>query len=238
VRPRIRGGLVILPTYNEKPNVSQVVPEVLRQDARLSVLVVDDYSPDGTYRIVREIARNNPRVGLLLRRSKQGLGRAYVDGFAEGLAAGYDVLITMDADLSHQPTYLPTMLEEAAAADVVIGSRYVEGGSTLNWALHRRLLSRGGNAYARTVLGLPVRDCTSGFVLYRRRVLESIPLDEVKSEGYSFLMEVKYLAYREGFLLKEIPIVFAERRGGRSKISKAVLIEAVWMVWKLRCGTP
>jgi dolichol-phosphate mannosyltransferase len=235
-RPPIRSGLVIIPTYNEKPNLTELLPKVLLQDTRLHVLVVDDNSPDGTHEVAEEFARREPRVSALLRPGKEGLGRAYLTGFSRGLAGDYDVLITMDADLSHRPDYLPSMLQRAEAADVVIGSRYVEGGGTVNWAVHRRLLSRGGNAYARAVLGLPVRDCSSGFVLYRREVLESIALSRVRSEGYSFLMEIKYLASKAGFSLVEIPIVFTERLGGRSKISKAILIEALWLVWWLRWG--
>jgi dolichol-phosphate mannosyltransferase len=237
VTDAVTTGLVIVPTYNEALNVGRLLPRILAQDSRLHVLIVDDSSPDGTHVLVETMARRETRVSALVRPRKEGLGKAYKAGFSAGLAGSYDVFITMDADLSHQPEHLPVMLQEAARADVVIGSRYVPGGGTENWALHRRILSRAGNAYARTVLGLPIRDCSSGFVLYRRRVLESIALNDIRSEGYSFLMELKHLAHRAGFSMRESPIVFIERAGGKSKISKAILLEALWVVWRLRWTT-
>ncbi len=230
--------IVIVPTYNERDNVGTLIPAVLSQAPVLDLLIVDDSSPDGTADVVREWQRSDPRVRLIVRPAKAGLGTAYVHAFRHALQDRYASVITMDGDLSHDPSYLPVMLDRLTASDVVIGSRYVAGGRMRNWSPARRLLSACGNLYARTVLAMPIRDCSAGFVGYRRRVLEAIPLDSIHSEGYSFLMEMKFWAYRLGFAMEELPIVFVERSRGRSKISRAILLEALWVVWRLRLTVP
>ncbi|MCU0611936.1 MAG: polyprenol monophosphomannose synthase [Candidatus Eisenbacteria bacterium] len=230
--------IVIVPTYNERDNVERLLPAILGEAPELHLLVVDDSSPDGTADAVRVLQLSHDRIRLLVRPTKAGLGTAYVTAFKYALGEGFDRVVTMDGDFSHDPSYLPEMLRRLDRHDVVIGSRYVPGGGTLNWGLDRRLLSGCGNLYARLVLGVPIRDCSAGYVGYRRRVLDAIPLDAVHSEGYSFLMEMKYWAYHLGFDLGEMPIVFAERSRGRSKISRAILIEALWVVWRLRRTVP
>jgi dolichol-phosphate mannosyltransferase len=230
--------LIIIPTYNERENIGALIPAVLEQDCSFSILVVDDSSPDGTAALVRSMQRADGRVNLLERPRKSGLGKAYLHAFGHALTADYAHIITMDGDFSHDPSYLPSMKRGLGSHDVVIGSRYLPGGGTNNWSLARRVLSRAGNYYARFVLGMPIHDCSAGFVGYRRRVLQTIPLTAIHSEGYSFLMEMKFWAYRLGFSMVELPIVFTERRGGRSKISRAILIEALWMVWRLRFAVP
>lgn len=230
--------VIIVPTYNERENIGALIPAVLEQDRSFSIMVVDDSSPDGTAGIVRSLERPDNRVQLLERPHKAGLGRAYLHAFDLALATGYARIITMDGDFSHDPSYLPRISQKLDSHDVVIGSRYVQRGGTKNWSLGRRILSRAGNHYARLVLGMPIHDCSAGFVGYRRPVLEAIPLAAIHSEGYSFLMEMKFWAYRLGFSMVELPIIFTERFGGRSKISRAILIEALWMVWRLRFAVP
>ncbi len=223
---------VVLPTYDERENLPQVVPQILAASPLVDVLVVDDNSPDGTGAIADGLARWDPRVRVLHRERKEGLGRAYLAGFAEALKRGYGRILEMDADFSHDPARLPALL--AADADVVLGSRYVEGGGTVNWGVGRRLLSRGGSLYARLILGLPVRDLTGGFKCFRREVLESLDLASVRSTGYAFQIELTYRALRRGFRVVEVPITFVDRRVGRSKMSRRIVAEALWMVWKLR----
>ena len=230
--------LVIVPTYNERENIGALISAVLEQDASFSILVVDDSSPDGTAGIVRSMMQVNNRVALLERPRKAGLGKAYLHAFDNALAMDYAHIITMDGDFSHDPSYLPHIRQKLQCYDVVIGSRYIPGGGTKNWSRVRQILSRAGNQYARLVLGMPIQDCSAGFVGYRRHVLETIPLASIHSEGYSFLMEMKFWAYCLGFSMVELPIVFTERFGGRSKISKAILIEALWMIWRLRFAVP
>jgi len=232
--PRV---LLIVPTYNERDNVERVAREFLAPVPGSELLFVDDASPDGTGELLDHIAARDPRVHVLHRAGKLGLGTAYVEGFRWALGRGYDLIGEMDADFSHDPRYLPRMVELAAGgADVVVGSRYVEGGGTINWGIGRQIISRAGGRYARTVLGLDVRDMTSGFVLYRRGALERIPLDAVQSNGYSFQIEMKYRAHREGLRIVEVPIVFEDRRVGQSKMSRAIVAEALWIVWRLRLG--
>lgn len=234
--------LVIIPTYNEADNVPRILPQVLGQDPRIDVLVVDDGSPDGTGDLVEALApepgllrEGAPRIHLLRRTAKDGLGRAYVAGFAWGLEKGYDILIQMDADLSHPPSSLPALIQGLEEADVAMGSRYVGGRvNVINWPISRLLISLFGSAYARTITGLPVRDATGGFNAYRRQVLETIDLHRIQSNGYSFQIELKFRAWRRGFTLLEVPIVFTERETGESKMSKRIVREAVWKVWKLR----
>ncbi len=228
-------ALVIVPTYNERENVPRLVPQILQQDPRLEVLIIDDASPDGTGKEADRIAEQEPRAHVLHRAGKLGLGTAYIEGFRWGLERGYDLLFEMDADFSHDPSHLPQFLEAAREFDVVLGSRYLHGRVTvINWPITRLLLSYGANTYARVVTGLPVTDATGGFKCFHRRVLETIDLNRVGSEGYSFQIEMSLRAWRAGFSLGEIPIVFADRDVGESKMSKRIIWEAVWRVWVLR----
>jgi dolichol-phosphate mannosyltransferase len=223
---------VVLPTYNERENLPGIVPGILAAAPELDVLVVDDDSPDGTGKLADELAARDARVFVLHRPRKEGLGRAYLAGFAEALERGYGRILEMDADFSHDPARLPALLK--TDADLVLGSRYVEGGGTVNWGLGRRLLSKGGSFYARTILGLSIRDLTGGFKCFRREVLESIDLASVRSSGYAFQIELTYRALKRGFEVREVPIVFADRRVGKSKMSRRIVAEALWMVWKIR----
>ena len=230
-------ALVIVPTYNERENVAGLAAAVHAAAPQAHLLFVDDASPDGTGAVLDALAAADPRVTVLHRAGKLGLGTAYIEGFRLGLARGYEYLIEMDADFSHDPRYLPEMLRRAeGGADVVIGSRYVPGGGTANWDAFRRVLSRGAAVYARAVLGFAVRDPTAGFVCYRRRVLEAVDLAAVRSEGYGFQIEMKYRATGAGFHIEEMPIVFEERRLGKSKMSWPIIVEALGLVWRLRLG--
>lgn len=228
-------GLIIIPTFNERDNIARIVPMALAQDERLEILVLDDASPDGTGALADELASTNARIHVLHRAGKLGLGTAYLAGFQWGIERGYDWLFEMDADFSHDPSHLPQFIDALGNHDVVIGSRYLEGRVTvINWPMGRLLLSYFANIYARAVTGLPVADATSGFKAYRRRALESIDLQKVESEGYAFQIEMKFRAWKKGFRLGEIPIVFVDRTLGESKMSKRIVREAVWKVWKLR----
>ena len=230
-------ALVIIPTYNERENVPAIAAAVHAVVPGVDILFVDDASPDGTGEVADRLAAADSRIQVLHRAGKLGLGTAYLAGFAHGLAAGYPYLIEMDADFSHDPRYLPEMLRRAQdGADLVIGSRYCPGGGTENWGVGRKLVSRGGGLYARAVLGVPVRDLTAGFLCYRAAVLAAIGLGSVRSEGYSFQIEMKYRVLRAGFRVEEMPIVFVDRRIGQSKMSRRIFVEALWMVWKLRLG--
>jgi dolichol-phosphate mannosyltransferase len=231
-------ALVVIPTYNEAGNVGSIVPQALAQDPRLEVLVVDDNSPDGTGRLADALAAQEPRLHVLHREGKLGLGTAYLTGFAWALARGYDYVFEMDADFSHDPQHLKQFLKEIEAADLVLGSRYLGGKVTVvNWPISRLLLSYGANLYARWVTGLRVWDLTGGFKCFRRRVLEAIDLPRVRSNGYAFQIEMSVRAWRKGFTLKEIPIVFVDRTEGQSKMNGAIVREAVWMVPRLRVMT-
>jgi len=228
-------ALVCIPTYNERENVEAICRAVLGADARLDVLVVDDNSPDGTGRIADALAAKEPRIQVLHRERKEGLGRAYLAAFRWALEHGYRYVLEMDADFSHDPRYLPRLVDEAErGADLVIGSRYVEGGGTVNWGIGRQIISRGGSLYARTILGVRIRDLTAGFKCFRRSVLEALDLDGVTSSGYGFQIELTYKALRKGFKVSEVPIVFEDRRVGSSKMSRKIVLEALWKVWKLR----
>jgi len=232
-------SLIVVPTYNERDNVRGVAERFLAALPGTELLFVDDNSPDGTGALLDELAAAEPRVHVMHRAGKLGLGTAYVEGFGWGLARGYDYLFEMDADGSHDPRYLPTMLALAEdGADVVIGSRYVPGGGTANWGLGRRIISRGGGLYARTVLGVDIRDLTAGFICWRRSALEAIDLSTITSNGYSFQIEMKYRAIKKGLRLVETPIVFVDRRVGQSKMSRAIFLEALVKVWGLRFGRP
>lgn len=227
--------LIIVPTYNEADNVRGIADQLLGALPVADVLFVDDNSPDGTGAIIDEMAAGNPRIHVLHRAGKLGLGTAYLEGFAWGLARDYAFIFEMDADGSHDPKYLPQMLSLAEdGADVVVGSRNVPGGGTVNWGIGRTLLSRGGSFYARTILGIDVRDVTAGFVCWRRDVLQALDLTGIDSNGYSFQIEMKYRAIQRGFRIVETPIVFVDRRVGQSKMSRAIVAEALAKVWFLR----
>lgn len=230
-----RRALVIIPTYNERENIRRLVPEVLRQDERFDILIIDDASPDGTGEEAEAIAAEEPRVHVLHRAGKLGLGTAYIEGFRWGLARDYEYFFEMDADFSHDPGHLPAFMKAIEDADVVVGSRYLGGRVTvINWPIGRLLLSYFANVYARIATGVPVMDATSGFKCFRREVLEAIDLNRVRSEGYAFQIEMTMRAWKRGFRIKEIPIVFADRDVGVSKMSKRIIWEAVWRVWHLR----
>jgi dolichol-phosphate mannosyltransferase len=227
-------ALVIIPTYNESENIEKIVPLVMEKDPSIHVLIVDDNSPDGTGRIADEMAKKDGRVSVIHREKKSGLGTAYIAGFKFALEKGYDLIFEMDCDFSHDPKYVPHFLKAIQEADLVLGSRYVDGVNVINWPMSRLLLSYYANVYSRLVTGLPVKDATSGFKCFRREVLEAIDLGRVKSNGYSFQIEMSFRAWKKGFKIKEIPIVFEDRKVGQSKMSKKIVREAVWMVWKLR----
>jgi dolichol-phosphate mannosyltransferase len=227
-------ALVIMPTYNEAENVRTIIPAVLAQDPRIDILVIDDGSPDGTGLIVDELAATESRLRVVHRPGKEGLGTAYLRGFTEGLEAGYSFLLEMDSDHSHNPKYVPDLIHAAENdCDLAIGSRYVQGVNVINWPMSRLLLSYYANKYARWVTGLPLSDATSGFKCFRREVLLAIDFEKVGSTGYAFQIEMDFRAWKKGFRLKEVPIVFVDREEGVSKMSGAIVREAVWRVWAL-----
>lgn len=227
-------SIVIIPTYNELENIRHLVPELLEMYKELDILVVDDNSPDGTGQFVAELSQSNPRVHLLSRKGKMGLGTAYVEGFKYMLANGYELAFQMDADYSHDPKEIINFWRAIQDADLVIGSRYSTGVNVINWPMSRLLLSYFANKYTKFVTGLPVADSTGGFKCFRRKVLESIDLSSIKSNGYSFQIEMNYKAWKSGYRIKEIPIIFVDRTKGKSKMSKKIVREAILMVWKLR----
>ena len=229
---------VVLPTYDERDNLEPLVRAVRTQLSGVApdhtILVVDDSSPDGTGELADRLAREDSHVKVLHRPRKEGLGQAYLAGFEVALCAGAELILEMDADFSHDPAYLPRMIEAAGEADLVLGSRYVPGGGTRNWGRLRSLVSRGGCWYARAVLGVPIRDLTGGFKCFRREVLEAVDLNRIRSQGYAFQVELTYRALQLGFRVKEIPIVFTDRRVGQSKMSRRIVLEAMWMIPTLR----
>lgn len=228
-------ALIIVPTYNEIENIknlAEAIQEVTPQQVEL--LIVDDGSPDGTGQLADTLARENSRVHVLHRAKKMGLGTAYVAGFGWALERDYEAIIEMDADFSHNPRYLPTMLEELRKNDFVIGSRYVDGGGTVNWGAGRKILSRGGSFYSRMILGAPIRDFTGGFNGWKRHVLQAVDLPTLRSDGYSFQIELKYRAFNRGFKYTEFPIIFEDRKVGRSKMNKKIVFEALKRVWEFR----
>lgn len=227
-------SIAIIPTYNERENLSLLVPEVLAVSPTLDVLIVDDGSPDGTGELAERLGRETSRVRVLHRSGKRGLGTAYVEGFRAALESGYERVVQMDADLSHRPEDLPRLLRASEEADVVIGSRGVSGGRVQDWSALRRLVSRGGSLYARALLGLPIKDVTGGFKCFWREALEVIPFEEVESGGYGFQVEVNYLCHRAGLRIVEVPIVFPDRVAGDSKMSWPIFLEAAALVWRLR----
>ncbi|HEX4421445.1 MAG TPA: polyprenol monophosphomannose synthase [Kofleriaceae bacterium] len=231
--------LIVMPTYNERDNAQGIAERLLTALPGTDLLFVDDNSPDGTGALLDQLAAANPRIHVMHRAGKLGLGTAYVEGFGWGLARGYDYLFEMDADGSHDPRYLPQLLALAEdGADVVVGSRWVPGGGTENWGIGRKLISRGGSFYARTILGVDLRDVTAGFMCWRRGALETIDLSTITSNGYSFQIEMKYRALRRGLRVVETPIVFVDRRVGQSKMSRAIVVEGLLKVWGLRFGQP
>lgn len=231
-------ALAVIPTYNEHDNIATIVPAVLKADKRLSVLVVDDASPDGTGRLAERLKKAHPgRVHVIHRQGKLGLGTAYVAGFKWGLKHGFDRILQMDADWSHDPKVLPDFLKASEQSDVVVGSRYIDGKvSVVNWPIRRLVLSTLASRYVRLVTGLRLSDCTGGFKCFHSRVLESIGLDSVRSDGYAFQIELNYKAWKKGFKVSEIPIIFIDRTSGHSKMSGHIVREAVWRVWALRLG--
>ena len=226
--------LIIIPTYNEIDNLPPLLEEIFSYAPEADVLIVDDNSPDGTGKLADEIHNENGKVEVLHRPGKQGLGTAYIAGFKYAIEHGYDVAFEMDADFSHDPHYLPDFLKAIEKADLVIGSRYIAGGGTPNWSFLRRLISGGGNIFARIVLGVPVHDCTAGYRCYRREVLESIDLDTIQSQGYAFQIELAYRVMKHGFKIIETPIIFMDRRVGKSKMSRKIVIEGFTYVLKAR----
>ena len=228
-------ALVVIPTFNERDNISRMIDAVLAKDASLDILVVDDGSPDGTGAMVAAIASVNDRVHVIRRSGKLGLGTAYIAGFRWALERSYAHVFQMDADFSHDPNYLPDFFRAAGSSDVVLGSRYRDGrANVVNWPVSRLLLSYFANLYARQVTGLPVWDATGGFKCWRRKVLETIELNDVRSNGYAFQIEMTFRAWKHGFSIVEIPIVFVDRLEGESKMSKKIVREGIWMVWRLR----
>lgn len=226
--------LVIIPTYNEAMNLPQIAPAILMEDPRIEILVVDDNSPDGTGRLADEMGAREPRIHCLHREAKQGLGKAYIAGFRWALERGFDLVFEMDADFSHDPAFLPKFLAAAADADLVLGSRYKTGVNVINWPVSRLMLSLGANAYARWITGLPLSDSTGGFKCFRREVLAAIDLDSVRSGGYAFQIEMSFRAWKKGFRIVEVPIIFHDRVEGQSKMNKKIVREAIWMVPWLR----
>jgi dolichol-phosphate mannosyltransferase len=229
-----RRAVICLPTYNERENLAPILTAIHAVEPRVDVLVVDDGSPDGTGELADALAARDPRIDVLHRPGKQGLGRAYLAGFQWALVRGYGLVLEMDADFSHDPAHLPALLAAAQGADLVLGSRYVAGGRTVSWGVGRKLVSLGGSLYARTILGVPVRDLTGGFKCFRREVLEAIDLPSVASSGYAFQIELTFRALRRGFRVVEVPITFADRRLGQSKMSGGIVLEAVRNVWAMR----
>ena len=232
--PQTMKSLIIVPTYNELENIRRLLPELTALGQDIRVLVVDDNSPDGTGKLVDEMAAENERISVLHRPEKLGLGSAYVAGFKHAVQQDVDCVFEMDADFSHDPAMIPRFIEQIEFCDVVIGSRYISGINVVNWPMSRLLLSYFANIYTRVVTGMTIRDTTSGYKCFRREVLEHIELDEVRSDGYAFQIEMNYRCWRKGYRMCEIPIIFVDRRSGTSKLSRGVINEAVWIVWWLR----
>lgn len=228
-------SLVIIPTYNERENVAAVIKKLNSLNTGVDILIVDDNSPDGTAEIIKGLQKECKNLSLLKRSGKLGLGTAYIKGFNWALERGYQYILEMDADLSHNPDDVPRLIKECKKGyDLVIGSRYCDGVNVINWPIKRLLLSYSANKYTRIVTGLPIKDATAGFKCFNRKVLEDISFNRVKSSGYSFQIEMNFRVWKKGYSLKEIPIVFEERSEGKSKMSKNIVFEAVFMVWKLK----
>ncbi len=227
-------AVIVVPTYNEAENVERLVNRIRTFAPEISVLFVDDNSPDGTKDVIESLQKEDPLILLLQREKKEGLGRAYIAGFKKALEEGFEYIFEMDADLSHDPKELPNFLKEMQTYDLVIGSRYIKGVNVINWPLKRLLLSYFANVYSRIITGMPIRDCTGGFKCFRKEVLMAIDFDRIKSNGYAFQIELNFKAWKKGFKIKEIPIIFMDRVFGESKLSKRIMWEAAFLVWKLR----
>lgn len=227
-------ALVIVPTYNEKENVQRLVSEIFRYEPNINILFVDDNSPDGTADLIKKMQQEQPRIHLLQRQRKEGLGSAYIAGFKKALDMDFDYIFEMDADFSHDPKEIPNFLKAIENTDLVLGSRYIRGVNVVNWPMRRLLLSFFANKYSRWITGMPIEDSTGGFKCFRRNVLQSIDLDNIKSNGYAFQIELSYKSWKKGFRLKEIPIIFIDRMFGESKLSRKIMWEATFLVWKLR----
>ncbi|HOJ49650.1 MAG TPA: polyprenol monophosphomannose synthase [Spirochaetota bacterium] len=225
--------LIIIPTYNESENIRPLIEEI-KSIIDIDILIIDDNSPDGTASIVKEIQKKYSNIFLIQRKGKLGLASAYIEGFKYAIDKEYDFVFEMDADFSHNPKYIPLFIENIKDSDLVIGSRYIKGGGVLNWSKKRLFISKGGNIYAKTILGLPIKDVTGGFKCFRVSTLKKINLELIKSEGYSFQIEINYIFYKNGFRIKEVPIIFEERREGASKMSKKIFFEAMIQVWHFR----
>ena len=226
--------IVVIPTYNERANIAAIAPQILAADPEIEMLVVDDSSPDGTADVVTQLGRTEPRLHLLLRTVREGIGPAYVAGFKRALEMGADLVVQMDADFSHPIAKLPEFFREITQCELVLGSRYINGITVVNWPIERLLLSYFGNAYARRITGIPVRDITGGFKCWRREALQAIALDRVRSNGYAFQIETTYRVWRKGLRIRELPIIFMDRTVGESKMHKRISIEAFWIVWWLK----
>lgn len=226
--------LLLLPTYNEKANLEKMVKEIFSFLPGTDILVIDDSSPDGTGEVAEELSKKIKQLQVLHRAKKLGLGSAYLEGFRYALSKDYQAVIQMDADCSHSPSALPGLIKELDSCDCVIGSRYVQGGGIKGWSWHRLLLSQCANFYCRTILGVPIQDLTGGFRALKRKVLESLELNQILSEGYAFQIELNWRIFKYGFRIQEIPIIFSERAGGKSKFGFPIILEALWIVWKLK----
>lgn len=229
--------MVVIPTFNERGNIEKIIPQILAQDEGINILVVDDNSPDGTGEIADRLALVNDRIHVLHRSGKLGLGSAYREGFRYAMDKGASNIIEMDADFSHDPAMLPVFLEKMHSFDMVVGSRYLNGVSVVNWPLRRLMLSYFASVYTRIITGLRLSDCTSGFKCFRREVLQAIDLTKIRSDGYSFQIEMNYRCHEKGFRIGEVPIIFIDRHAGTSKMSRQIVLEAVVMVWKLKIGS-
>lgn len=230
----MKNTLIIIPTYNELTNIGRMIPELLKMYPDVNILIVDDNSPDGTGKFVKEYMEKDNRIHILEREGKMGLGTAYVAGFKYMLENGYEYAVQMDADFSHDPRVIKLFLDNLDSYDLIIGSRYISGVNVINWPMSRLLLSYFANIYTRIITGIPVKDSTGGYKCFKRKVLESLDLNKIHSNGYAFQIEINFKVWKKGFSIFEIPIIFMDRIEGQSKMSKKIVREAVWMVWKLR----
>lgn len=228
--------IIIIPTYNEAENIKEIIPAILNVDSKLNILVVDDNSPDGTADIVSSLQEKNKNIFLIKRKKKTGLGTAYIEGFRFALENNYSYIMEMDADFSHNPEDIPKFLETIKTNDLVIGSRYTKGISVVNWPLNRILLSFFASKYVRIITGLPVKDSTAGFKCFTREAIESLDLNKVKSNGYSFQIEITHKLWKRGYRIKEIPVIFIDRHFGKTKMNNKIVWEAIWIVWQLKLG--
>lgn len=227
-------AIVVIPTYNEVDNIERLINQIFRIEPDINILIVDDNSPDGTYKVVEKLMENDKRLHLIKRAGKMGLGTAYCEGFKYAIDRGFDIIFEMDADFSHDPNEIPNFLKEIENYDLVIGSRYISGVNVVNWPLRRLFLSYMANLYTRVITGMPIKDATGGFKCFRAEFLKKLNLDEIKSNGYGFQIEVNFKLWKKGAKIKEIPIIFIDRRSGVSKMNKHIIWEAIFLVWKLK----